>query len=96
MSFICPLYKGELEKEIPAQIPQSANVNLIINEYDGEVLEKAEAQRTRAKCYKKEYPSITFPDKLTDEETLTNEEWEENQDVFEEETLSHAEELPIT
>ena len=39
---------------------------------------------------------ITLPDKLTDEETLSNEECGENQVVFEEETLSHTEELVIT
>ena len=39
---------------------------------------------------------ITFLDKLTDEETLSNEECGENQVVFEEETLLHTEELEIT
>ena len=79
-----------------AQMIKNLLFNLIVDEYDGEVLEKAKAQRRCVKCYKKECLLIAFPDKLTDEETLTNEECNKNQDVFEEETLSHAKELPIT
>ena len=40
MSFIYPLYKGELKKEMPMQIHQRQN--LIVDEYDGEILEKQE------------------------------------------------------
>ena len=40
MSFICPLYKEELEKEMPVYIHQRQN--LIVDEYDGEILEKQE------------------------------------------------------
>ena len=70
-----------------AQMIKTLLFNLIVDEYDGEVLEEAKAQRTCVECYKKECLLIAFPDKLTDGETLTNKECNENQDVFEEETL---------
>ena len=47
-------------------------------------------QKECIECYKRETEKITFPGKLADAETLTNNEVEKNQVVFEEETLSHA------
>ena len=55
-------------------IKKNLLVNFIVDEYDGEVLNETKAQRTYVKCYKKECLLIAFLDKLTDEETLTNEE----------------------
>ena len=55
-----------------AQMIENLPLNLIVDEYDGEVLNETEAQRACVKCYKKECLLIAFPDKLTDGETLTN------------------------
>ena len=55
-----------------AQMIENLPFNLIVDEYDGEVLNEIEAQRACVKCYKKECLLISFPDKLADGETLTN------------------------
>ena len=67
MSFICPSYKGELEKEIPVQIHQRQN--LIVDEYDGEILEKNRSMWwvLQGQVLNE---SKAFQDKFTDEETL--------------------------
>ena len=55
-----------------AQMIENLPFNLIVDKYDGEVLNEIEAQRACVKCYKKECLLISFPDKLADGETLTN------------------------
>ena len=55
-----------------AQMIKNLPINFIIDEYDGEVLEESNAQRTCVKCYKKEYPSIFEKQVIFEEETLAH------------------------
>ena len=64
--------------------------NLIIDEYDGEVLKETEAQRAYVECYKKKCPLIAFQKKLLTKKHFQMAKCGESQVVFEEETLSYG------
>ena len=63
--------------------------NLIIDEYDGEVLKETEAQRAYVECYKKKCLLIAFQQKLLTKKHFQMTKCGESQVVFEEETLSY-------
>ena len=64
--------------------------NLIIDEYDGEVLKETEAQRAYVECYKKKSPLIAFQKNLLTKKIFQMLNAVKARLFFEEETLSYG------